>query len=689
MVAAIAGDWKLNRSLNNLVDGDGEYSATTLANFRLLHTAAEISSEAEPEWQLSLSDAKYVALGADPTGATNSTTAILSLIADCNLYRVVGLVPQGVYWYDPSTTPIIYAGAGLKGVKTNAKVDFDNDYAEDVIGCGSVFKKPYSVNRMVPGIAIHGGGATFVDIVVWYSDVVARLESGAYTIDAESYPTITGEPEDYAPFVITDHVHNDAGTALAAGSGTNCGGSLIDITAIGGKDCVFLGDPDPRDEAWTESGGSRSWSSGLSKGIAGMDVTLRGMWTGRGVHVERSGNTSSITIIATPGFWTEASQMGVIASSDWDSDNPQPLIKYAQRNAVALSAKRKLVGCDIDIKARQMRMMCDFDSGNAMAKTITAVVRGADTTFTVSTPHELKVGSKTWIQGCGGLSGNFNTGAAYEVTAVPTTTSFTITNDTSAMTAWTSGGTASMPCGPQGQDSGKFAALKMSLRGESIPTAMRLSQYAYGARLSITISGHWMDPDDNDNTEPTFDILTHRDRAGRVRKSTGVWASMLTMSPSFGWTNSIRTDPGVQETGGCFFLNTANDGHGFWQFHNEVIHRWGQGDNDLPMIRNLSPDTTIVFNGGLVLGHTQGSKRLFDVPDAVVGDGQILFVRNTNIYGCANANLVLDSGVSLGTEWTGFENCFSDPDRTIAIDDDDDEDSAGGTGSGGGGEPEE
>ena len=34
--------------------------------------------------------------------------------------------------------------------------------------------------------------------------------------------------------MITDHVHNDMGVALAAGQGTNCGGARISLTVLGG-----------------------------------------------------------------------------------------------------------------------------------------------------------------------------------------------------------------------------------------------------------------------------------------------------------------------------------------------------------------------------------------------------------------------------------------------------------------------
>lgn len=685
MPSPVTADWYLKRSLENAVDSDGEYSAAQLENFSALAEAAGFGSDdVELSYQPSLSDAVYVALGADPTGVADSTAAINALIAYCSLHRVIGLVPQGVYRWRPTAAQLILGGAGLIGVKTNAKVDFTNDYAENPMARGSVLKIEYSVHNMIPLMAVHRGGTVVRDLVFWYPDQVARLVAGAFSIDATAYPTITGSPDIYAPPIISDHVHDDAGEALAAGSGVNCGGIDIDITIIGAWDGPFLGDADAREETW-----AANYSTGMSKGIAGFNVRVQGFWLNRGVHIERSGNTSSVTIVATPGFWTEASQMGVIASSAWDSDNPQPLIKYAQRNAIALSAKRKLVGVDIDIKARQMRRHYDFDSGDAMAKTITAVTRGADTTFTTAIPHDLAVDSKTWIADVEGLDGAFETGAAYTVIAVPTTTSFTIANDTSAASAWTSGtGTASAPCGPQGQDSGKFASLKMSCRGESCPQVGRISETAYWNRPDITISGQWKDPDDNDNAEDLLEVNSHKDRAGSISRSTSVWRSALTMSPEYGWTAYISTS--IQRAGGRLLNSNVNDPTGFYIFTNKMIHRWCRGDNTMALIKTASVNATIIFTGGVLLGHSQGSKRLFDLPDASVGEAQKLFVESVKIYGCPDANLVLEDGVSLGTTWLGFDagGCWSDPDREIEIDDDDDEDGAGGSGTDGIGEPE-
>ena len=239
-----------------------------------------------------------------------------------------------------------------------------------------------------------------------------------------------------------------------------------------------------------------------------------------------------------------------------------------------------------------------------------------------------------------------------------------------------------------GAGPGQVRRRQVSIRGESIPTAVRLSETAYWSRPDITISGQFKDADDTDNDDPVFDVQSHKDRAGNISRSTGAWRSALTMSPSYGWIVYITT--ALQATPGPLLVNTANDPTGFYEISNKLVYRWCRGDNTRALIENLSENATITFIGGTLQGHSQGSKRLFDMPDTSVGDGQKLFANDLKIYGCANANQVLEDGVSLGTEWTGWgDNVFSDPDREIVVDDDEDEDLAGGSGTSGIGEPEE
>ncbi len=318
--------------------------------------------DTESAFGISLGAQKYLDLGADPTGATNSYAAMRQWNFDCNVRRVPGILPQGLWWYDGPESMLWLPGTGIIGIPTGAKVDFDHDYAEVIAGRASCIVIRYSANRNVVPIALHAQ-SIIKDLVVWYPDHVARLLSESNSIDATSYPVIIGAPDEYAPTICTDHAHDHDGNVLESGGSQAGGIEIYDLTLLGSYTGMYFGDADVADEPW-----AANFASGTGKGVPGIILeNIGGFCLYRGIVVERANNSVNCKNWQfVESKWTEASQMGVVATSEWPDTNPKPLIMWAQANLTLITLRRKCFMTQENLSARVGRRILHCEAGDAL-----------------------------------------------------------------------------------------------------------------------------------------------------------------------------------------------------------------------------------------------------------------------------------------------------------------------------------
>jgi hypothetical protein len=220
---------------------------------------------------------------------------------------------------------------------------------------GVVLRRPHSVNKMVPIFAVQRG-ALIENLQIHYPDVVSRLDSEAYEIDASSYPTITGSPEAYAPAIVTRHDQNDDGSTS---TGENVGGVILrNIGLMGAYDGIFCGDADPALETW-----ATDYCSTLGKGIPGIFIDgLYGFVMRRNLVLQRANNgVFCRRFHFTPAFWTEAGQY------ELDGANPQPHIKWAQKNGVMVTCNRKVLASFEGLYGRCGHKVFELEALDAIA----------------------------------------------------------------------------------------------------------------------------------------------------------------------------------------------------------------------------------------------------------------------------------------------------------------------------------
>jgi hypothetical protein len=285
---------------------------------------------------------------ADPTGANSSHAAFLEMAEDCATEGLTATVTTGTWVLDGDESATLRNGAGFSGVTWGGNTNgFDSGRR------GVIFEIPYSGNRLVPPIAAQRG-ALLENVQFIYPDVVARLDSEAYSIDATSYPTITGAPEVYAPAIVTQHRYNDDGTASA---GENVGGVILrNIGMIGAYDGIFAGDADVALETW-----AAAYSSGTGKGIPGIIIDrFYGYVLRRNLVLQRANNgVFCRNFHFTPGMWTEAGQAADVGGI---SGNDHPLIKWAQQHNVVVTGNRKVLASFDGLYARCGRKVFELEA---------------------------------------------------------------------------------------------------------------------------------------------------------------------------------------------------------------------------------------------------------------------------------------------------------------------------------------
>ncbi len=525
---------------------------------------------------------------------SNCHAAFLALAADCNADGLTGLITPGQFRIHGASAIPLRNGGGMQGVRHG-----DNTGGYDSGRRGVTFLIPHSSDRMVPIFAVQRG-AYLANITAYYEDVVQRLRDSAYHIDASDYPDISGAPEVYAPFLVTQHRLNDAGVVTAGGR--NVGGVRIEnLNLIGAYDGIYLGDADPSEEPW-----AGPYASLKAKGVPGITIDGYGGYVlRRNLVVERSNNRVVCKGFKfTPANWTEAGQMGVTGVDEltgldpqgWPESNPQPLIRWAQQNNVMFLFRRKVLATIDDVGARCGRQLIRCEAPRVLPdKTITGAIRGEATTFLTAAAHGLNPENWVWIEEVQGLGGLFDAGGAWQVTAVPTPTAFTVAQDTQAVSNYASGGVAAGPTGPAGQDIGKFRFRARTVAVERYPTLLRLEPETYMHRTQIEAVGHFMDHDDKACTAAVIDVATDKALAGSIQKrrvevkdAEGVYPGEEGWIPTYreagtwkpmenyvGFANAF--DLQVQEASGPIIETNAEDGHTRYRVTGALMGSWCQG----------------------------------------------------------------------------------------------------------------